>query len=1632
MSFTTNTSNLSGKSTTNAFDIVANSLTVNKNTLCKGDLTVLGTTHIGNVTLENAYVNYLTVNNFTAINPVPIGSGGTGLATIGTPNQVLTVNSGGTALIYAAPSLTNPSIITGTGFTGNPTLSLGLEADTGSLGRGFIRTGVAAVNGLFLGTASATVLRLWSNFATDSNAEIINTNANFTYNSTGSSGVFQVLSGGGGISFTNSGIGTISMATAAGNLSMAAGAGTISLTTGVGATSITTGAGPISLTTGAGNISLTTAAAGIISLTVSTAGAINIGTALGAVNLYGSLLTLAAPAIYIGTALIPSVLVFACGDVTGVTGFWNITTLAFQLNAVSISLNSTLTIALNNNTTIGGFLSASGNVLANSGNLSSTTALNPSVTVYKSSADHYGMDLGYNATTSRFRTRIFAPVGNDIALSTHTASPTSQSNFTDKLIINSTTGVISLNGQTSVTGTLETINGNIITNQNIVGGVEIINSGNLSLSAASPGNILIKGGSGSTITLPNATTLIVGYIYTINNNTSFPTIVNRFTSGTVGTVPALNAATVICTGTSSANGDWDINITGPTTATDWANPGQIGSGVPNTGVFTTLTASFGNIFTNQNIINGVIILNAGNVIPLSASSPGTILVRGGTGSIIILPDATTLIIGFTYTITNSTNSSVFIKNYFSQDVIGTIPALSAATVTCLDADFLNGFWDIHITGPSTIVNWGTPGQIGSTVPNTGAFTTLSASVMNTSGNVLANSVNTLNTTALNPSVTVYKTSSDLYGMDLGYNATTSRFRTRMFAPVGNDIALSTHTASPTSQSNFTDKLIINSTTGFITLNGDTEVNNGNIFTNQNVLANSGNLSSTTALNPSVTVYKNSTDQYGMDLGFNATTTRFRTRIFAPVGQDIALSTHTASPTSQSNFTDKLIVNSTTGVISINGTTNVTNGNIFTNQNIIGGVEIINSGNLSLSAASPGYILIKGGSGSTITLPNATTLIVGYIYTINNNTSFPTIVNRFTSGTVGTVPALNAATVICTGTSSANGDWDIHITGPTTGTDWASPGQIGSAVPNTGAFTTLSASVMNTSGNVLANSGNLSSTTALNPSVTVYKSSADLYGMDLGYSATTGRFRTRIFAPVGQDIALSTHTASPTSQSDFTDKLIINSTTGVISLNGQTSVTGTLETINGNIITNQNIVGGVQIINNGNLALTVNSPGNILIRGGSGSIITLPDATTLLVGYVYTINNNSSNPAIVNQFTSGTVGTIISGNCAQVTCIANNSANGQWDIHISGASGTTDWGTPGQIGSAVPNTGAFTTLSASNTTITASSSTLSGIFNVVNTNTNPTFTANIFAPSLNLNSSIFLGIGKSNTDGNSALFYYTNSTIPTTSWTIYNSSTSITQIYNGNISMTAPFTNIVGQAAISNNLLVNSGNLSSTTALNPSVTVYKSSADLYGMDLGFNTITSRFRTRIFAPAGNDIALSTHTASPTSQSNFTDRLIVNGTTGNTQITGSLNVTGTITSGNLNSSLNYNASGLTNVSANSWTDLNFMTITTRSIGTGFLSWINQSTGFRNDTGVNVKINVSFSCQRVSNTTGITALRIQFADIGTGVQDVSGADAVSISANGYLAPGEALKCQIYQNNIGNNNVDYQNIFVTVNLQSV
>jgi hypothetical protein len=120
---------------------------------------------------------------------------------------------------------------------------------------------------------------------------------------------------------------------------------------------------------------------------------------------------------------------------------------------------------------------------------------------------------------------------------------------------------------------------------------------------------------------------------------------------------------------------------------------------------------------------------------------------------------------------------------------------------------------------------------------------------------------------------------------------------------------------------------------------------------------------------------------------------------------------------------------------------------------------------------------------------------------------------------------------------------------------------------------------------------------------------------------------------------------------------------------------------------------------------------------------------------------------------------------------------------------------------------------------------------------------------------------------------------------------------------------------------------------------------------------------------------------------------------------------------SSAFYNSNGPVGIANDSWTNMGSI-FTAASFGNGFLTWINQGTGWRNDIGETVLVNVSFACKRESNGFGLTMLRLRVGGTVIGEQVVGALDNVSISACYYLTPGQSLHCEAYQNSGSGNNI--------------
>jgi hypothetical protein len=865
--------------------------------------------------------------------------------------------------------------------------------------------------------------------------------------------------------------------------------------------------------------------------------------------------------------------------------------------------------------------------------------------------------------------------------------------------------------------------------------------------------------------------------------------------------------------------------------TDWANPGTIGSGTPNTGAFTTLSATANSSVFTSGVLNVTNTTTSGAAVarfmtPNLPSGVGTTLVLGksataneaielsyvhntalnsrsstwqffgGAGSNITLRPADITLNGAT-----TVTSGVFRAS-------GTlnIPQIADGVFIGIDGNFsgiqLNGvngsYLDFSQSGvdfnarilcqntTKTLLYHSDRHLFGNTAITINYFSIndgFAARVNGTCGvvsNLFVNSANTSSSTNLNPAVFVFSDGATLgnsYGMDLGYNATSARYRTRIFAPTtgaGADIALSTgQRGTGSNQSSYTDRLVVRGDTGNIEMSRTFITSDSSVFT-LGVLNVTNTTTSGAAVARFMTPNLPSGVQTVLSLGRSSSTNDAAEFSYSPNTDTSLISTawgfYGGAGAKITLRPSSINLNVAT---TITGNLNVSNGNIFTNQNIINGILIVTSGNLALTAASPGIILVRtgGGSGSVITLPTASTLISGYQYTINNNSNFNVIVNRHNSGLVGTIIPGNCAQITCIETTGANGQWDIHISG----VDWANPGTIGSGTPNTGAFTTLSA----TANSSLPNSGvfNVTNTTTSGAAVVSF--------------------------------------------------------------------------------------------------LTPNLPsgaGTTLVLGKSG---TLNEAVDLSYVHNTTLNSRSST-----------------------------------------------WGFYGGAGSNITLRPADITLNGA--TAISGATTVSGLFR-----------ANGTIPSIPIGSGVFMGLDPINNFSGiqlnnivgsyidfsiSGIDFNTRISSLNTGKTLdyyadihsFNNSAATLTYFSINDGFAAK---INGTCGVVSNLSVNSTNLSSQTTLNPAVFVFSDGPTLgnsYGMDLGFNATSNRYRTRIFAPtsgAGGDIALSTgQRGTGSNQSSYTDRLVVRGDTGNIEMSsrtfitanssvfasGVLNVTNTTTSG------------------------------------------------------------------------------------------------------------------------------------------
>lgn len=118
-------------------------------------------------------------------------------------------------------------------------------------------------------------------------------------------------------------------------------------------------------------------------------------------------------------------------------------------------------------------------------------------------------------------------------------------------------------------------------------------------------------------------------------------------------------------------------------------------------------------------------------------------------------------------------------------------------------------------------------------------------------------------------------------------------------------------------------------------------------------------------------------------------------------------------------------------------------------------------------------------------------------------------------------------------------------------------------------------------------------------------------------------------------------------------------------------------INGNTQAN-NFVSGLEIQNSiGSIVLTNEDSQYQLISVATGGTLTLPNATTLPIGWVFAISNDTSNNVTVHMSGATELFAFTPGAYAYVVLQDNSTSAGTWDYHF-GIPANSSWGTSGAI------------------------------------------------------------------------------------------------------------------------------------------------------------------------------------------------------------------------------------------------------------------------------------------------------------------------------------------------------------------
>ena len=146
-------------------------------------------------------------------------------------------------------------------------------------------------------------------------------------------------------------------------------------------------------------------------------------------------------------------------------------------------------------------------------------------------------------------------------------------------------------------------------------------------------------------------------------------------------------------------------------------------------------------------------------------------------------------------------------------------------------------------------------------------------------------------------------------------------------------------------------------------------------------------------------------------------------------------------------------------------------------------------------------------------------------------------------------------------------------------------------------------------------------------------------------------------------------------------------TGVTSSSGANSVM--LRDANQNVAVNRlNQSNQSTSAAGGTTALTAASSYSQTLTGTGNQTYTMPDATTLTTGVAFIFNNNATGTLTLQDYATGSIGTITSGGAVELVLLSNGTVGGTWDVHGYIPENVT-WGTNAlDLGSTVISNGTW--------------------------------------------------------------------------------------------------------------------------------------------------------------------------------------------------------------------------------------------------------------------------------------------------------------------------------------------------------